>query len=92
MTDLVCEASPINRKRSTKVEVEARRTALLDIIEDQQPMTVRQVFYQATVRDLVEKTEAGYTKVQVDLTLMPTSFLVRSNLNSIAALRCHNPT
>jgi hypothetical protein len=34
------------------------------------PMTVRQVFYQATVRDIVEKTEAGYTKVQTDLTVM----------------------
>ena len=31
------------------------------------PMTVRQVFYQATVRGIVEKTEAGYTKVQTDL-------------------------
>ena len=34
------------------------------------PMTVRQVFYQATVRGLVEKTEAGYAKVQTDLVLM----------------------
>jgi hypothetical protein len=33
-------------------------------------MTVRQVFYQATVRNLVEKTEAGYAKVQTDLVLM----------------------
>jgi hypothetical protein len=30
--------------------VEARREALLDIIEAGRPMTVRQVFYQATVR------------------------------------------
>ena len=34
------------------------------------PMTVRQVFYQATVRGIVEKTEAGYAKVQTDLVLM----------------------
>jgi hypothetical protein len=33
-------------------------------------MTVRQVFYQATVRGLVEKAESGYTKVQTDLTVM----------------------
>ena len=33
-------------------------------------MTVRQVFYQATVRGLVEKTEAGYGKVQSDLTVL----------------------
>jgi hypothetical protein len=35
-----------------------------------EPMTVRQVFYQATVRGLVEKAESGYAKVQVDLTVM----------------------
>ena len=29
-----------------------------------QPCTVRQVFYQATVRGLVDKTELGYAKVQ----------------------------
>jgi hypothetical protein len=34
------------------------------------PMTVRQAFYQATVAGLVEKSEAGYSKVQVDLTVM----------------------
>jgi hypothetical protein len=33
-------------------------------------MTVRQVFYQATVRGIVEKAETGYSKVQTDLTLM----------------------
>jgi hypothetical protein len=33
-------------------------------------MTVRQVFYQATVRGIVEKTEDGYRKVQTDLTVM----------------------
>jgi hypothetical protein len=35
-----------------------------------QPMTVRQVFYQASVRNLVEKSESGYQKVQTDLVLM----------------------
>jgi hypothetical protein len=33
-------------------------------------MTVRQVFYQATVQGLVEKAESGYAKVQTDLTKM----------------------
>jgi hypothetical protein len=66
----VYETSPIKRSRSTKAEVEARREALLDIIDDGRPMTVRQVFYQATVRGLVEKADSGYAKVQTDLTLM----------------------
>jgi hypothetical protein len=63
-------ASPVKRQRSTKAEVEARREALLDIIDDGKPMTVRQVFYQATVHGLVEKAETGYGKVQLDLTKM----------------------
>jgi hypothetical protein len=62
--------SQIKRRRSTKAEVEARREALLDIIDAGKPMTVRQVFYQATVHGLVEKAESGYAKVQTDLTLM----------------------
>ena len=60
----------IKRQRATKAEVETRREALHDIIDDGKPMTVRQVFYQATVRGLVEKAESGYGKVQNDLTLM----------------------
>jgi len=66
----VYHASPIKRQRATKAEVEARREALLDIIEAGRPMTVRQVFYQATVRGLVEKAESGYGKIQTDLTVM----------------------
>src|SRR5262249_21364953 len=58
MTAAIYGASLIKRTRSTKAEVEARREALLDIIDDGKPMTVRQVFYQATVRGLVEKAGA----------------------------------
>jgi hypothetical protein len=58
------------RQRATKAEGEERREALLAIIDDGKPMTVRQVFYQATVRGLVEEAESGYAKVQVDLTKM----------------------
>jgi hypothetical protein len=64
------QTSPIKRGRprgSTKAVVEARREALLDIIGEMQPMTVRQVFYQATVRGLVEKAESGYAKVPGEL-------------------------
>jgi len=67
------KASPIKRGRATKMQVEERRSALLDIVADMRPMTVRQVFYQATVKGVVEKTEAGYTKVQTDLVLMRKS-------------------
>jgi hypothetical protein len=65
--------SQIKRVRSTKAGVEARREALWDIIHAGKPMTVRQVFYQATVHGLVEKAETGYAKVQTDLTVMRRS-------------------
>ena len=64
------QASHIKRARATKAEVERRRLELHAIIEAMRPMTVRQVFYQATVKGLVEKSEAGYAKVQTDLALM----------------------
>jgi hypothetical protein len=64
------QASPIKRIRATKAEVGARREALYNIVAEMQPMTVRQVFYQATVHNLVEKSEAGYKKVQTDLVEM----------------------
>jgi hypothetical protein len=62
--------SPIKRKRSTGAEVRARRDALLKIVAEMRPMTVRQAYYQATVRGIVDKTEDGYRVVQHDLTVM----------------------
>lgn len=64
------QASLLKRSRSTASEVDARRMALVAIVAEMKPMTVRQVYYQATVRGLIEKTEAGYTKVQTDLVLL----------------------
>lgn len=66
-------ASPIRRQRATKTEVEMRRRALSEIIAAMQPMTVRQVFYQASVKGLVDKSESGYGKVQTDLVQMRKS-------------------
>ena len=64
------QASRIKRHRASKAEVERRRESLFEIVKAMKPMTVRQVFYQATVRGLVEKSEAGYAKVQTDLVVM----------------------
>ncbi len=60
----VYAASPTKRLRATRDEMEQRHEALLDITREMQPMTVRQVFYQASVRGIVDKTETGYSKVQ----------------------------
>jgi hypothetical protein len=70
MTAAIYDPSHIKRGRATKAEVEQRREALLAIIDAGRPMTVRQVFYQATVHGLVGKAESGYAKVQTDLTVM----------------------
>lgn len=64
------------RQRASQREVEARREGLIAILAAQWPMIVRQVFYQATVANLVEKTEAGYAKVQTDLVWLRRNELI----------------
>ncbi|MFO1143167.1 MAG: hypothetical protein U1E59_12365 [Amaricoccus sp.] len=56
--------------RASRAEVEAQREAIHGIVSRMRPMTVRQVFYQATVLGIVDKTEGGYDKVQTDLKVM----------------------
>lgn len=58
------------RCRATKAEMEERRNALISIVSEQQPMSVRQVFYQATVRSLIPKTENGYQQVARELSAL----------------------
>jgi hypothetical protein len=52
--------SPIKRTRRTKAAIQSLRDHLRGIVEEIQPATVRQVFYQASVRGLVDKTEQSY--------------------------------
>ena len=54
---------PSAKKRGPNRKSVALRAALMDIVADQQPMTLRQVYYQATVRGLVPKTESGYRRI-----------------------------
>jgi len=77
--------SPIvdkKRARVTKAELRDRRQALYEICREFHPASVRQVFYQATVRGLIPKLEAGYQKIKADLVYMrraemlPYSWLV----------------
>jgi hypothetical protein len=67
------QASHIKRHRATKVEMEHRRAVLYEIVQLMRPMSVRQVYYQSTVIGLIDKTEAGYTKIQTDLVAMRRS-------------------
>ncbi len=58
------------RKRATRDEMAERFAVLRTIVAELRPCTVRQVFYQATIRGVVEKTEAGYDRVQRALVAM----------------------
>ena len=62
----VYPASPIKRHRATESEMEERAEFLIDYASQHAPVTVRQLYYQAEVAGLpgIEKTEAGYAKVQ----------------------------
>jgi hypothetical protein len=58
------QASRIKRQRATQAEMEQRLTDTLRIIERLRPASVRQVYHQAEIAGIVEKTEPGYDKVQ----------------------------
>jgi hypothetical protein len=53
-----------NGRRATKEQMQARHEALRRLVDEIKPCTVRQVYYQASVRGLIGKTEADYDKVQ----------------------------
>jgi hypothetical protein len=58
------QASPLKRHRRTKAELLDFKTALAAIVDEIKPCTVRQCFYQASVRGVCDKTETGYGQVQ----------------------------
>lgn len=66
MSQTVLSSKPHKRKRRTKAEIETLKAALYDIGREVQPSGVRNIFYQMTVRGLIDKTEAEY-----DVPLMP---------------------
>jgi hypothetical protein len=53
-------ACPTKRARRTRAAIEEIRAAIIEVLEADQPMTVRQVFYQLVIRDVIEKTEEQY--------------------------------
>jgi hypothetical protein len=64
----VYEACPIKRRaRRTKAEIATVRNTIKDILEADHPMSVRQVFYQLVVRNVIEKTEAEYHQTVIRL-------------------------
>lgn len=53
-----------SRGRPVGAETISLMEGISAILEEQNPMTVRGCFYQASTRSLVDKSEAGYRKVQ----------------------------
>lgn len=51
----------IRRKRRTKAEMQTLREAIYETLAAYHPMTLRQLFYQLVVKDVVPKTQAQYS-------------------------------
>jgi hypothetical protein len=51
---------PDKRARRTRTEVATIRDTIVTVIEDDRPMTVRQVFYQLVARGVIEKTRPSF--------------------------------
>ena len=68
-TEGAYHASPIKRRRATADEMQARAEFFIDYATQHGPVTVRQLFYAATVAGVpgIDKTEGGYAKVQVQV-------------------------
>jgi hypothetical protein len=60
MSETVYGARPIKRHRRTRRELDALADALYALLEADNPMTVRQVFYRAVSAGIVPKTEQAY--------------------------------
>jgi DNA topoisomerase VI subunit A len=64
----VYSASPIKKRaRRTKANIAIIRDAILDILSEDNPQTVRQVFYALTVRGLIKKIEGEYQQTVIRL-------------------------
>ncbi len=71
------EASPKKGRGLGKATVDLRDAILVLLDEDEGPWTVRQIYYQMSVRNAVEKDDAGYNRVQRQVLAMRREGLIR---------------
>jgi hypothetical protein len=64
MTYVACT---IKRDRRSKADIDSIKKAIRDVIREDPPMTVRQVFYQLVTRGVIEKTEIEYQRTVIRL-------------------------
>jgi hypothetical protein len=60
-------AKSIKRNRRTKADISKVRDAIFDLLAEDNPQTVRQVFYAMTVRGVVQKLEKEYKQTVLRL-------------------------
>ena len=65
--DAVYVPSDIKRSRRTKAAVLSIRDAIREVLEQDHPQTVRQVFYALTVRGVIKKQEIEYHRTVIRL-------------------------
>jgi hypothetical protein len=68
----VYEASPIKRNRATRDEMAERAEFLIAYAAEQNPVTVRQLYYRAEITHLpgIDKEEGSYNKIQRQVLLL----------------------
>lgn len=62
--------TPRKKKRRTKAELEALDARLYDLVKENRPCTVRQIYYRAVVNYLCDKDKSGYNLIQRELLKM----------------------
>jgi hypothetical protein len=83
-------ACSTKQSRRTKRDISAIRAAILDVIEDDPPMTVRQVFYQLVARgvidaSLVARFPGGEARVIRHFTRLPIGLSHRPHGGSVVS-------
>jgi hypothetical protein len=63
----VYRASSIKRARRTRTQIEGIKDTIVEVLNEHNPMTVRQVFYALTVRGVIAKSEGEYNGTVVRL-------------------------
>jgi len=66
-TPALYQSRPIKRRRRTGAEISLLRYRMYEVLEQDHPMTVRQLFYQMVSRGIIEKTEGAYKNIVVRL-------------------------
>ncbi len=63
----VYRPSPIKRQRRSRAAMDELRTSIFEVVSEEHPATVRQVFYQLVGLGVIDKSEAEYKSTVVRL-------------------------